>query len=147
MVRAHYRSGFPVRAHVRRKELASENNLREILTYYQIACPDCNNHQLNLNVDRGGRVFLVNCPRCRAIWGFDRKLLEESGPQIADTLLVKRHACYLIETHHVVLAHEAALAIGVVDEHLRHRGLATGNEVRIRRELLKDVALACTAWT
>ena len=40
-------------------------------------------------------------------------------------LLVKRDARYLIETDDVVLTYQATLSICIVDEHLRHSGLAT----------------------
>ncbi|EXI72922.1 MAG: hypothetical protein AW07_03058 [Candidatus Accumulibacter sp. SK-11] len=57
-------------------------------------------------------------------------------------LLVEGDAGHLVEAHHVVLAHQASLAIGVVDEHPRHRCLATGDQVRIRRHLLKQMRFA-----
>ena len=39
-------------------------------------------------------------------------------------LLIEGDAGDFVEANHVVLADEAALAIGVVDEHLGHGGLA-----------------------
>jgi hypothetical protein len=57
-------------------------------------------------------------------------------------LLIEGNAGHLIEAHHVVLANQAALAVGVVDEHARHRRLAAGNQVRIGRHLLEQVRLA-----
>jgi hypothetical protein len=54
---------------------------------------------------------------------------------------------HLVEAHHVVLAHESALAARVVDEHLRDGRLAARDQVRVRRNLLEQVALARTART
>ena len=91
MVRAHYRNGAPVRAHVRRKELATEETLREIVSYYSLACPDCNHHPLQLEVDYRMNEILISCPSCFSEWKFQQKLPEESGPQIAQTLRVLRN--------------------------------------------------------
>src|SRR5690606_30194433 len=61
-------------------------------------------------------------------------------------LLVEGDARHLVEAHHVVLAHQTTLPGGIVDEHFGNSGFAAGNEVRIRRNLLKQVALARAAW-
>jgi len=60
-------------------------------------------------------------------------------------LLVERDATDLVEADDVVEADEAALAGGVVDEHLRHRHLAPGDKVRVGRDLLVEVRLAGAA--
>lgn len=60
MVRAHYRNGSPVRAHVRRKELATEETLKYILSYYSIGCPDCKQEPLQLSVDYQKIISLLN---------------------------------------------------------------------------------------
>ena len=46
-------------------------------------------------------------------------------------LLIEGDSGDLIETHHVVLAHEAALAVSVVDEHLRYGCPAAGDQVGV----------------
>ena len=60
-------------------------------------------------------------------------------------LLVERDAADLVEADHVVLADQAALAAGVVHEHLRHGRLAAGDEVRVGRDLLEQMRLAGAA--
>jgi hypothetical protein len=60
-------------------------------------------------------------------------------------LLVEGHARHLVEADHVVLADQAALAVGVVDEHARHGRLAAGDQVRVGRHLLEQVRLAGAA--
>src|SRR5918996_316585 len=57
-------------------------------------------------------------------------------------LLIEGDAGHLIEAHNVVLAYKAALASGVVDEHLGDGRLAAGDEVCVRGDLLKQMALA-----
>ena len=54
-------------------------------------------------------------------------------------LLIEGDPRYFIEAHHVVLAHQATLSSGVVHEHLGDSRLATPDEVRIGRDLLKEV--------
>ena len=60
-------------------------------------------------------------------------------------LLVEGHARHLVEAHDVVLANEAALSVRHVDEHPRDRRLAARDEMRVGRDLLKQVALAGAA--
>ena len=62
-------------------------------------------------------------------------------------LLVEGDPGDLVEADHVVLADEAALPVGHVHEHPGHGGLAARKQVRVRRELLVDVALAGAART
>ena len=61
-------------------------------------------------------------------------------------LLIERHASHLVEADHVELADQAALAVAVVDEHLGDGGLAARDQVRVRRNLLEQMALTCAAW-
>ena len=87
MVRAHYRNGFPVRAHVRRRELADQETIGEIISYYGLACPDCNEQIKDIEFNKN--ELLVTCPTCGNEWSFERKLPEECGPQMAETLEVQ----------------------------------------------------------
>ena len=61
-------------------------------------------------------------------------------------LLVEGDAGHLVEADDVVLADQAALAGRVVHEHLGDRRLAAGNQVRVGRDLLEQMALAGAAW-
>ena len=56
---------------------------------------------------------------------------------------VKRDPGHLIKAHYVVLADEAALTGGVVDEHPGDAGLAAADEVGVGTHLLVKVTLAC----
>ena len=51
--------------------------------------------------------------------------------------LIEGDAGHLIEADHIVLADQSALAGCIVDEHLGDRGFASGNQMRIRRNLLE----------
>ena len=57
-------------------------------------------------------------------------------------LLVEGDAADLVEANHVVLADKPSLAVGIVHEHPRNRGLAARDQVRIGRNLLEQVAFA-----
>ena len=56
--------------------------------------------------------------------------------------LIKGDSGDLVEADHIVLAYEATLAVGGVDEHLRNSGLPARNEMSIGRHLLVEMALA-----
>src|SRR6266404_4937126 len=56
-------------------------------------------------------------------------------------LLIEGDARYLIKTDHVVLTHQPSLPSRVVDEHLGYCRLTAGDQVRVRRDLLEQVAL------
>ena len=51
--------------------------------------------------------------------------------------LIEGDAGDLIEADNIVLANQPALPVAVVDEHARDRGLAAGNQVSVRRDLLE----------
>ena len=58
-------------------------------------------------------------------------------------LLVEGDAGHLVKADHVVLTDQTSAALGgVLNEHLCHRRLATGNQVGIGRDLLEQMALA-----
>jgi hypothetical protein len=60
-------------------------------------------------------------------------------------LLVEGDAGDLVEADDVVLGDQAALSGGVVDEHAGDGGLAAGDQVGVRRDLLEQVRLAGAA--
>ncbi len=88
MVQAHLRSGRPVRAHVRRKELADQKGLDEIIEYYELSCIDCGAKETEVEIVTHNQEVLVRCLSCSSYWSFQRKLLEETGPQMAEFLTI-----------------------------------------------------------
>jgi len=91
MVRAHLRNGFPVRAHVRRKELADKLTLETIAEHHGFGCSSCKSDKVQIQVDQANNEIQIECSSCGDDWSFDQKLPEESGPQIAETLKVARN--------------------------------------------------------
>ena len=61
--------------------------------------------------------------------------------------LIERHPGDFVKADDIVLTYQTTLAIGVVDEHLRHRRLTAGDQMCVRGDLLVKVALARAAWT
>src|SRR5262245_36099506 len=62
-------------------------------------------------------------------------------------LLVKRDARNLVEANNVVLADQAPLPGAIIDEHSCNRCFATGNQMSVGRDLLKQMTLACSPGT
>jgi len=91
MVKAHFREGSFVKAHVRRRALVTINEIQEIVKYYKISCNDCNHYPLSINVNETRNSIFIKCTSCGSEWVFEQKLSEESGPQIAATLKVSMH--------------------------------------------------------
>lgn len=88
MVRAHFRNGRPVRAHYRRRELASRELLQELVEYHELTCTACERGRVSVEIDYHRNVVNVTCMSCLAAFRFDQKLPEETGPQMAETLIV-----------------------------------------------------------
>ena len=60
-------------------------------------------------------------------------------------LLVEGNAGNFVEAHHVVLADQPALAVGVVHEHPGDGRLAAGDQMGVGGNLLEEMALAGAA--
>ncbi len=92
MVRAHYRRGFPVQAHVRRRELIAEHDLAALFEHYKLSCCDCADEALTFTVHQPKQEVTVRCSSCGSTWCFERKLAEETGPQMANELKIGAYA-------------------------------------------------------
>jgi hypothetical protein len=90
MVRAHYRGGSPVRAHVRRRELAEVQDLRDICDYYRLTCRTCSTAPV-LSLKASDRIIKAECLICLTINDLPRQLAEETGPLAASLFAVGRH--------------------------------------------------------
>lgn len=94
IVRAHKRnnkasSGFhDVRAHVRRLELVTEDELNEIKNYYLFSCPECESESISISVKD---KVNVECRSCHKSWMGPKELTEETGPRLAEILNIKRN--------------------------------------------------------
>ncbi len=77
-----------VRSHVRRLELAKENELNEIKRFYSLSCPSCSSENIFITVK--DKVNIV-CNACSKKWAGPKELTEETGPRLAELLTVKRN--------------------------------------------------------
>lgn len=97
MVRAHKRRNpkspgyHNVRAHVRRLELVNKSELSYIIDFYGLACPFCGSRNLTTTVNKQSQTITVNCLGCSSHWKGSRKLAEETGPRLAEVLIVTRN--------------------------------------------------------
>jgi hypothetical protein len=97
MVRAHSRQNpttpgyHDVRAHVRRLELTSKEDLSNLIDFYGLSCPNCSNSELQLNVNSSKQMVSTTCGNCMDSWEGVRKLSEETGPRLAEVLRVTRN--------------------------------------------------------
>ena len=97
VVRAHKRRnpkspGFHyVTAHVRRMELLDESELEELLIFYGLSCPSCKNQLNRFEIDRQKQEVSVFCNDCERSWIGLRRLAEETGPRLAEKLIVTKN--------------------------------------------------------
>jgi len=91
MVRAHLRSGYPVKASVRRLELATQEQLERIIQFYAMVCKACGHTSPRITVDYDENTVDVHCPKCNRLAEWDQKLPEENGPWLAAKLSPKKN--------------------------------------------------------
>ncbi len=91
MVRAHLRNGYPVRAHVRRKELTNDVQLTQIIEYYRLSCSECSDFPFRFSIDYAKNLIYLYCGRCNQTWNFRQKIVEENGPELANVFKVARN--------------------------------------------------------
>ncbi|MCX6844487.1 MAG: HNH endonuclease [candidate division WOR-3 bacterium] len=89
MVRAHLRNGHPVKTHVRRLELATQEQLERIIQFHAMACKGCGHPSPRITVDYEENTVDVHCPKCSRLAEWDQKLLEENGPWLTTRLSPK----------------------------------------------------------
>jgi len=97
MVRAHFRSSqtgggkHPVRAHLRRLQLVSSDELELISEYHGLACRKCGITHLTFHSAPNDRQMRALCESCgHEVMGL-RQLTEETGPHMAEFLGVTRN--------------------------------------------------------
>lgn len=81
-----------VSAHLRRLELVTENDLQGISSYYGFACPSCRTVGLRITVSQQAATVTLGCPACDVQMQGSRQLAEETGPLLAENVLVTRNA-------------------------------------------------------
>jgi len=88
---AQLRAGVPVRAHVRRLGLVTQQELLEILRFHGVCCPDCGSELLGLSVDYYSNKVSVTCSECGLQKMLPQKLTEETGPQLCEEWTPKQN--------------------------------------------------------
>jgi HNH endonuclease len=80
-----------VRAHIRRLQLVSLDELKELTKIYGFACPQCENVQIKITLDSVKNLVAVECPACNQSVEGPQQLTEETGPRLAELLCVTRN--------------------------------------------------------
>ena len=97
LVRQHLRSNpvnpgmHLVRAHLRRLELVTGEDLQQISDYYGFSCPYCSSKNLQIIVSCELRAVNVRCVSCKAELRGPRQLAEETGPLLGELLKITRN--------------------------------------------------------
>jgi transcription elongation factor Elf1 len=90
----HYRakSGkYSVRAHLRRLELISIDDLKYLNEVYKFSCPNCNSLKLSFRLNLTKNLVVVSCKECGKNWNGPQELTEETGPRLAEILKVTQN--------------------------------------------------------
>ena len=80
-----------VRAHLRRLQLITLNELRELTKTYGFCCPTCGENRIKFSLDSGKNTIRVSCNTCRNATEGPQQLTEETGPLLAELLTVTRN--------------------------------------------------------
>jgi hypothetical protein len=97
LVCAHERSNrategtHPVRAHLRRLELITLEELRELTKTYGFCCPHCSETRIKFILYSNKNSIRVECPSCQKATQGPQQLTEETGPLLAEVLSVRRN--------------------------------------------------------
>lgn len=80
-----------VRPHLRRLQLVTLDELRELTGTYGFCCPNCRETRIKFILHKGKNIIKVECSNCgNAIEG-PQQLTEETGPRLAEILGVTRN--------------------------------------------------------
>jgi ssDNA-binding Zn-finger/Zn-ribbon topoisomerase 1 len=97
LVRAHKRNNrrasgvHHVRAHIRRLELVSLDEIKAIDEHYAFSCPKCNLPDLTFRMPKDANAIYVRCKACSEEWEGSRQLAEETGPRLGEVFPASRN--------------------------------------------------------
>lgn len=97
LVCAHQRSNradggiHHVRAHLRRLELITVDELRELVKVYGFCCPSCGERKIKFQFFMGKNIIRVECSQCQKAIEGPQQLAEETGPLLAEILGVSQN--------------------------------------------------------
>ena len=80
-----------VKAHLRRLQLVTVNELLELTKTYGFCCPSCSEPKINFTLLADKNVVRVQCPTCNKSTEGAQQLTEETGPMLAEILAVSRN--------------------------------------------------------
>ncbi len=80
-----------VRAHLRRLQLVTLDELRELAKTYGFCCPSCGETRITFVLYTHRNVIRVECPTCEKATEGPQQLAEETGPLLAEVLGVTRN--------------------------------------------------------
>jgi ssDNA-binding Zn-finger/Zn-ribbon topoisomerase 1 len=80
-----------VLAHLRRLQLVTLEELRELTKIYGFSCPQCGNTHIKFTLYRGKNTIEIECPTCAKSVAGPQELTEETGPRLAELLRVTRN--------------------------------------------------------
>ncbi|WP_243294165.1 HNH endonuclease [Geothrix mesophila] len=80
-----------VKAHLRRLELITIDELRELIKTYGFCCPGCGEVGIEFLLNSDKNIIRVECPTCQNATEGPQELAEETGPLLAEVLGVTRN--------------------------------------------------------
>ncbi|HEY5260005.1 MAG TPA: HNH endonuclease, partial [Rhabdochlamydiaceae bacterium] len=80
-----------VRAHLRRLELITREELVELAQTYGFCCPNCADKRIDFIVHKNRNLIRVECTACEEATEGPQQLAEESGPHLAEILGITRN--------------------------------------------------------
>ncbi len=80
-----------VRPHLRRLQLVTLQELKELTRTYGFGCPQCGDTHIKFTLYSRKNVISVECPTCAQSVEGPQELTEETGPRLAELLRVTRN--------------------------------------------------------
>ncbi len=80
-----------VRAHLRRLQLVTLDELQELTRIYGYRCPSCGEGKIKFLLYRRKNLIRIECPTCQKATEGPQQLTEETGPHLAEVLRVTRN--------------------------------------------------------
>lgn len=80
-----------VRAFLRRLQLVTLDELRELTKTYGFCCPSCGETKIKFTLFADKNIVRVECPTCTKSTEGTQQLTEETGPMLAEILAVSRN--------------------------------------------------------
>lgn len=84
-------STFEVKAHLRRLQLVSIQDLRALQDTYRYCCPSCRGTNVKISLISNKNLIRVECTSCRQATEGPQELAEETGPRLAEILGVAQN--------------------------------------------------------